>query len=161
LNYVGIKHLVANVIADWQPSKVYIENKAMGTALIADLSGDYYIEPLSPGINDKVVRAAPFLNMLENGRVYLPKHENTWRPEYESELLRWRGLKNETNDQIDISSYAAKVVQENIEMVIKAADNPIDVVYMANKAATPNLMGAVYDNSKDFGPSVTLMKGWI
>ena len=81
----------------------------MGPAVVDDLKSKINIQMIASGIVDKVVRAAPFLNMLEQGQVYLPQGEGSWRLALESEWLRWLGLKDETNDQIGMASYAAIV----------------------------------------------------
>lgn len=94
----------------WKPSKIRIEDKTMGPGLADLLKHKCPISLISSGIVDKVVRSAGFLNMMEQGLVFFPKIENTWKPAYEAELLSWQGLDTDTNDQIDISSYAAMEV---------------------------------------------------
>jgi phage terminase large subunit-like protein len=110
LSYSDMKQVVKEEILRGGKSRTYVENKAMGMALVSDLNREMPIEPISSGILDKVARNAPFTSMMSEGRVYLPKHENSWRLAFESELLGWRGLKEETNDQIDIAGYAAIIV---------------------------------------------------
>jgi len=109
VGYTAIRDAIENIHYIWKPSMTHVENKAMGPAVVDDLKRKMPIQMISSGIVDKVVRAAPFTNMLEAGQVYLPKHEGTWRFDLESEWLRWMGLKDETNDQIDMASYAAIV----------------------------------------------------
>lgn len=109
VGYSEIKAGIVRLNAEWKPGAIHVENKAMGPAVVDDLQSYMPIRMISSGIVDKVVRAAPFLNMLERGQIYLPWGEGTWRLALESEWLRWLGIKDETNDQIDMSSYAAIV----------------------------------------------------
>ena len=46
------------------------------------------------------------LTKLEAGQLFLPRFDNQWAPRYETELLSWTGLPEETADQIDATSYA-------------------------------------------------------
>jgi len=46
--------------------------------------------------------------MLEKGQVFLPRYNNQWLPELESEWLTWTGLDDETSDQVDAAAYAAR-----------------------------------------------------
>lgn len=126
LSYTDIKELVKLVYYMWKPSRIYVEDKAMGMALYSDLRGQIPITPISPGTKDKVARAALFTNMMEEGQVYLPQGENSWLPAYESELLGWQGRKEgkEVNDQIDISAYAAIVASEAFGGTIKLDIDP-------------------------------------
>ena len=108
LGYTDIRDLVRDTYFEYRPSSIYVEDKALGMALVSDLRRDKLpIHTVSPEGKDKVARAAPFMNMMEQGQVYLPQGENSWRPAYEAELLGWLGRKEEVNDQIDISAYAA------------------------------------------------------
>ena len=44
--------------------------------------------------------------------MFLPKYENGWRPELESEWLSWTGTNDETTDQIDAAAYAVLVGEQ-------------------------------------------------
>lgn len=109
LSYSDMKKMVREEVRLAGETRTYVENKAMGMALVSDLGSEFRIEAISSGIKDKVARNAPFTDMMCKGEVYLPKHDNSWRLPFESELLSWQGLKEETNDQIDIAGYAAIV----------------------------------------------------
>lgn len=91
----------------WKPHRIRVEDKTMGPDLENVLRGELPIDLIRSGSVDKVSRATTALNMFEKGQIYLPKFENTWRHTYESELLAWQGLEDETNDQVDVTSYAA------------------------------------------------------
>ena len=124
VDYVALRTNIEAVLSEWKPYNAYVENKALGMALIADLRGKYSMQPIDPGGKDKAARAVPFLNMLEKGLVYLPKDENTWCQDYESELVRWRGLKDDTADQVDVSAYAAMLCQSNMQGIITLPVDP-------------------------------------
>lgn len=153
LSYSDMKQMVKYEILKAGKPRTYVENKAMGMALVSDLSRELSIEPISSGILDKVARNAPFTNMMNDGEVYLPKYENSWRLQYESELLSWQGLKEETNDQIDISGYAAIICGGFSGGVVKS---PIDP-----RKSTDELLQAL---GNDFNSRAVdgggLMKGW-
>jgi len=98
---------IVNTYNDWRPNQVLIENKHFGPAVWDSLKGKMSIQTIDPGQKDKVTRAAALLNMLERGDVYLPKYNTGWRQPLEAEWLSWQGLEDETNDQVDMSAYAA------------------------------------------------------
>lgn len=99
---------VREIYKEWHPSRIRVENETMGPSMCSLLRGEGIpIDMISHEGKDKVTRNTPLLNLMETGNVYLPQYENSWRPTYESELLSWQGLKDETNDQVDMSGYAA------------------------------------------------------
>lgn len=98
---------VRNVQKEWKCSSIKVEDATMGGPLQNLLRSEMPIQLISTGGKDKVTRAAPLLNMLEKGQVFLPKFENDWRPTLEAEWLGWQGLEGETADQIDVAAYAA------------------------------------------------------
>jgi hypothetical protein len=50
---------------------------------------------------------------MERGEIFLPRHETSWRPKFEQELLAWTGDEHEVNDQIDAAAYAANQLGED------------------------------------------------
>lgn len=103
----------------------------MGPHLFDLLSGKLPIGLMSTENKDKVTRAAPLLNMLEQGQVYLPREENSWKPVLESEWLSWQGLEEETNDQVDMSAYAAIECGGFMQGTITMDFDPRDAINMA------------------------------
>jgi len=112
----GLKSAIKHVLAEWQPTRVLIENAHYGPALAAELMS-FHTELVSPapsslrgeeGKPGKLERATQLLNMLEQGRVFLPRYNNSWLPELENEWLTWTGLDDETSDQVDAAAYAAR-----------------------------------------------------
>lgn len=101
----------------WKPLQNHIENAHLGPALHAILQKEGLPVVLvntstasmkgKEGKPGKVERATPLLNMLSQGRVFLPRDNNSWRQDLEAEWLSWTGLPEETADQIDVASYAA------------------------------------------------------
>jgi phage terminase large subunit-like protein len=104
----GFRH----VQKKWRLPRILVEDKHFGPAIWSQLRNEMPIEMVQAGIKGKVERNAPLLNMLEQGRVYLPKFDNEWRPALESEWLSWTGLDDETADQIDVGGYAAREVMQ-------------------------------------------------
>lgn len=152
LGYTDIRELVLSVYGDWKPYRIYVEDKALGLALVSDLQRmKIPIEAISPGNKDKVARAAPFMNMMEQGQVYLPQGENSWRPAYEAELLGWLGRKDEVNDQIDISAYAADLTGGFIGGVVKLEVDP-------RSQAMEIMTSGRSEGRPDYGGGI--MKGW-
>jgi hypothetical protein len=115
----GLKAGVRSVLNEWNPRTVIIENKHFGPPLIAELRSSYSVRGIEPGQKGKYERATDFLNMLEKHQVYFPQFDTDWLPTYQNELLSWRGEKDETNDQIDVSSYAAMEVQGGSSQTLK------------------------------------------
>lgn len=119
VNYVGLKENVKRVYDEWKPSRTLVENAHFGPALVADMQRLMPCETVSAqvktigidtGKSGKVERASVLVTMLAEGRVFLPLNESTWKPKYQDELLAWTGDPEETADQIDVSSHAARHV---------------------------------------------------
>jgi len=68
----------------------------------------------------KVKRATALLNRFERGGIYFPESA-PWLQAYESELMTWTGDPEEESDQIDVSSYAAMQVEEQIPISMQLA----------------------------------------
>lgn len=107
VGFTDVARMLIAIHQEWSPTKTRVEDKTMGPDLANLLITEIPIDVIASGTIDKVARAAPFLNMLDKGLVYLPKGENSWRPVLEAEWLGWQGLANETNDIIDMCSYGA------------------------------------------------------
>ena len=106
--FVEVAENLLRINKEYAPHSFRVEDKTMGPDLVDLLRGKLNISVIGTGSVDKMVRNAPFQNMMARGEVYLPKIENSgWRQAYESEILSWRGIEGETNDQVDVSSYAA------------------------------------------------------
>jgi phage terminase large subunit-like protein len=111
----------------WRPGDVYIEDATMGRALASMLQRDQIerrincqvqlaspqnkVETGAGGRQGKVERSTAFQIRLSKHRVFFPKFESQWLPDYENELVSWSGLDADMADQVDISSYAARVAE--------------------------------------------------
>lgn len=92
---------------DWNPGVFHVENEKLGVALVDALHREMNIKTISTQGKDKLTRAAPLLNKLERGEVFLPLRNNDWLPDLEAEWLSWTGHEDEVADQIDPAAYAA------------------------------------------------------
>lgn len=124
VDFPGLLQGITKVFREWNPSKLLIENEKLGVAVVPMLQGIMPITCCHTGGKDKVTRAAPLLNMLQKGQVYLPRYDADWRPALESEWLSWQGLEDQVADQIDPASYAAIEVGSGSSSVI-----PVDFAF--------------------------------
>jgi len=111
VGFDGLCKTIGDVVEEWQPERVWIEGEKLGQAVKDQLQGEIEIDLVRPGVDDKVARAAGLIRMLERGEIFLPRHENSWRLDFEAELLAWTGDEGEVADQIDAAAYAAIVVE--------------------------------------------------
>ena len=101
----------------WKPSYMGIEAVASNRAVLqlAQRASNPSIicSPLSPGGEDKLVRATPAINMVASGRVWLPADNPTFPlAEVESELIRYTGDQKQDahDDCVDVLAYACRAV---------------------------------------------------
>ncbi len=126
VDWLDLKRDAARVIQEWRCPNAYIEGAHHGQTLAAELRKVCKVElinPKLPGMK-KSTKGDPhgakyersissgLLGKIERGEFYLPDAETVpgvlaWLRDYESELLGWTGLPDETSDQVDMSSYAA------------------------------------------------------
>jgi len=96
---------------EWQPERIWIENEKLGQATIDIARQSLPIEPIPTLQRDKLTRAARLTLKLSRGEIFLPKYETAWRPDFERELLAWKGTDEQQTDQIDAAAYAAIVAE--------------------------------------------------
>jgi len=106
VGFDGLCRGLREMYAIWKPERILIEEEKLGRAACDVLGSELPIECVSTGMRDKVTRAAPLLNKLERGEVFLQKNNNDWLPDLQTEWLGWTGLDEETSDQIDAAAYA-------------------------------------------------------
>ena len=123
-SFTEVAHKLVSLYNEWRPSRVRVEDKTMGPDLCDLLKGTIPIDLIPSGTIDKVARATNLLNLLDRGEVYLPKGENSWLPTLLNEWLSWQGLEEETNDQVDMASYAAIECDGFMSGSMKAAVDP-------------------------------------
>jgi len=109
VGFDGLCRTIREVFAAWRPERVWIEGEKLGQAAFDVLKKELPIECLRIGVSDKATRAGRLLLKLERGEIFLPRHETTWRPAFEAELLAWTGDERQVADQIDAAAYAAIV----------------------------------------------------
>ncbi len=106
LNYPNLKKAVAQLSKRFGPSKVLIEDKSSGTALIQELKseGVFRIEPyIVPPGSDKYFRFAAQTIKFESGKVLLPR-QASWLDEYVREITGFPGARYD--DQVDSTAQA-------------------------------------------------------
>ncbi len=115
-----LKTRVPAVLREWDCHRAYVENAHSGAALKSEMTG-FQVELVGPKIRgmsesgrdaklDRAI-ASGVLSRIEDGMLLLPADGPAWKPEYLREWSAWTGLPDETNDQIDMSSYASHVVR--------------------------------------------------
>ncbi len=124
VDYIDLKEAIREITRDWRPGRVHIENAHFGPALHVELLKEglpvELMNTVTKGMRGqsgsgqpgKLERAAPMLNMLDKGQIFLPEVNNSWLVDLESEWLSWTGMPEETADQIDVGAYAADLVSE-------------------------------------------------
>ena len=65
------------------------------------------MKAFTTGGKDKVARAFDATTRMEQGKLLLPDRPSQWLQEYEDEVFVWTGEKEQTDDQVDVTSYAA------------------------------------------------------
>jgi phage terminase large subunit-like protein len=103
----------------YHPESIYIENAHLGPAVKQTLEAEgipaefisTYVkrESSDSGKPGKFLRSVPLQKMMKSGRLFLPKYDSEFLHEYESEFMSWEGSEGEQADQIDVSSYAARI----------------------------------------------------
>lgn len=115
-----LKTGVRRMLEMWRPMRVLIENAHFGPALASEMR-QFNVQMVSPIPTrargeerkpGKLERATELLNKLERGEVFLPRFNNSWLPELESEWLTWTGIDDDTSDQVDAAAYAARQTME-------------------------------------------------
>lgn len=99
--------------ADFKPDWLGIEWEKTGIALLQSL-GDLNTRKLSHENKGKLERFASAANMMEQGKVYIPR-DMPCGQEIESELLQWDGDNDTPFDRGDTLAYAAIEFRESAE----------------------------------------------
>ena len=110
---------IRQIHAEWKPWQIWIEGERLGQALVDQLRAELPIACVPPGGKDKPTRALKLIVKMEQGGVFFPKHNSTWRPQLEAEFLAWTGHKREPADQIDAAAYAAIVAGDAVGDAIR------------------------------------------
>lgn len=126
VGWPDLKHSIASVLDEWGNPEVLVENAHHGQVLAAELprsrlsstatGGKRVSQSIDSAKYDRAVYSG-LLAMISENRLYLPEIGSVpgaaaWMPEFESELLSWTGHPEETADQIDVCSHAARHVRK-------------------------------------------------
>lgn len=106
LEYPDLKRSVKEMVTQFKPHAILIEDKSSGIALIQDLKNDGVsrIVPYLPNAGmDKEMRLFAQTALFENGQVFLPQ-QAPWLDEYKNELFSFPGTKYD--DQVDSTTQA-------------------------------------------------------
>ena len=68
---------------------------------------------MKPRSLDKIARSVDAQNRMKNGKLWIPQMGSRWLVDYEDELFSWTGDPEQTDDQVDVTSYASLYVTEN------------------------------------------------
>jgi phage terminase large subunit-like protein len=114
VGFDGLCSLLRHTYRTWRPQKIWIENEKLGQAACDVLRRELPIACIGTLGRDKLTRAAPLIVKLERGEIFLPRVENSWLMDLETEWLTWSGLEDEPADQIDAAAYAVQVVEKGM-----------------------------------------------
>jgi len=119
LGFTDLAKEIQALARDWSPQVIYIENEAVGKAIIDYLKVYLPIVSIPTGGKTKYDRSIPLQSKMEQGEVFLPRDNNSFRQEFEAELLAWTGDERQPADQIDAAAYAAIIAQAKCGAAIK------------------------------------------
>lgn len=90
LEFPDLRKKLVEEFDKYHPSRVYVEEAASGYALIQDLKAatPLPIVAVKPGSDAKVARIEATTGLWEAGRIFLPKNDPWWMPEFRNEHLR-------------------------------------------------------------------------
>jgi phage terminase large subunit-like protein len=110
----GLVSIVKAIHARWRPQRIWIEDEKLGQAAVSILQRERLpIEVIRTHGRDKLARASELILKMQRGEIFLPRHDNRWRPAFEAELLAWTGHEDQPSDQIDAAAYAAIIASQH------------------------------------------------
>jgi predicted phage terminase large subunit-like protein len=99
LDYPDLRNLAFDLVEEYSPHTVLVEDAVTGTALAQELRKEYHLRVLAlTPKGDKEIRFSAQSAVFEQGRVLLPE-KASWRDEFVKELLAFPGTKYD--DQVD------------------------------------------------------------
>jgi predicted phage terminase large subunit-like protein len=120
-------------LKEWSPDFIGLEYTSQSIHLYQMLSNaGLPMKPFSPRSQDKLTRAVPATNRMEQGRIWFPQHA-PWLEDWESEIFTWTAHPQEQDDQVDCLAYAAIYVTEFVagaygeDSVINDMERSIDM----------------------------------
>ncbi len=108
MEYPELKKLIIDLPNKYAAKHVLIEDKSSGQSLIQELRAHTQIPVVAIAVKgDKVARASACTDIIEKGRVYVPRNAD-WLPEYKKQLIRFSFtkelLKAQHDDMVDSTS---------------------------------------------------------
>jgi predicted phage terminase large subunit-like protein len=109
----------------WRPQFVGMEFTSMSVHLFQLMqTAGYPMKAFRPMTQDKIARSADAATRMEEGKIFFPEHAS-WLQDWEDELFTWVGDRKQTDDQVDVLSYAAIYVSDMASHVtLSPADLP-------------------------------------
>ncbi len=102
----GISDMIYNAQMGQRTDFVGMEYTTQSIHLYQHLQSEgFNMKPFVTGGKDKVARSVSAANMMEQGLLQLPEAAS-WLEAYEDEVFTWTGDDEETDDQVDVTSYA-------------------------------------------------------
>lgn len=90
---------VSMVVMEYTTQSIYLYQECVRSGLP--------MKAVTTGGRDKVARAYDATSRMEQGKIYLPCSGPRWLQDYEDEVFSWTGHPEQTDDQVDVTSYAA------------------------------------------------------
>ena len=109
----GIVPELARVCARWQPEWLAVEATGFQVSLVHQARRTAGLPPvreISHEGKGKLVRATPAIVLAESGKLWLPT-EAPWVGAYIDELVKFTGLTDQEDDQVDATAYAVWQMQ--------------------------------------------------
>ena len=102
LEYPGLLRAIKDQAEKWEPSHIFVEDKASGQSAVQSLRADTNL-PVLPAklFNDKIQQANRVTGTVESGKVKLPRNAY-WLPVFLDELTQFPG--GTYDDQVDAFS---------------------------------------------------------
>lgn len=103
------KHLIRRTLERYpEASFVGMEFTTMSTHFYQMLQFEgFNMRPFQTAGRDKIARSVTAANMMEQGRLLAPSGQSQWLRDWEDEIFTWTGDPTETDDQVDVTAYAA------------------------------------------------------
>ncbi len=109
----GIVPELARVCVRWQPEWLAVEATGFQVSLVHQARRTPGLPPvreISHEGKGKLVRATPAIVLAESGKLWLPT-EAPWVGAYIDELVKFTGLTDQEDDQVDATAYAVWQMQ--------------------------------------------------
>ncbi len=119
LGFTDLAKEIRALAREWSPQVTYVENETLGKAIVDHLDEHLEIVSIPTGGKKKYDRSIPLQSKMEQGEVFLPRDNNSFRHAFEAELLAWTGDERQPADQIDAAAYAASVARQKCGSPIK------------------------------------------